>query len=123
MLRIQHYITNISFRSSILAPGKFSDESKSTPCSGIHNKALNSRRPVMIRELKCTIEWLDANSNYELSKEYEMLKSLTDKSAICTVAELPENRAKNRYSDILPCMKRRLQSYIVSILLYFLHFR
>ncbi len=65
----------------------------------------------MIKELRCTIEWLDANSNYELSKEYEMVKSLTDKTATCTVAQLPENRAKNRYSDILPCMKRRSLSY------------
>lgn len=65
----------------------------------------------MIKELRCTIEWLDANSNYELSKEYEMVKSLTDKTATCTVAQLPENRAKNRYSDILPCMKRRFLSF------------
>ncbi|XP_046436944.1 uncharacterized protein LOC124188392 isoform X3 [Daphnia pulex] len=106
-------------KSSIFASERFSDDTRSTP--SIHNKALNSRRPVMIKELRCTIQWLDANSNYELSKEYEMVKSLTDKMATCTVAQLPENRVKNRYSDILPYDHSRVKLTTVPPLLDYIN--
>lgn len=48
------------------------------------------------------LAFLEADSGYELSKEYEELKKF---SAINTyeAAKKEENQEKNRYLDILPC--------------------
>ena len=64
----------------------------------------NGRKPITIFEMKGVLELLEADSSYEISKEFEEIRTLSSEwSASCSVAELPENRPKNRYCDILPC--------------------
>ena len=76
------------------------------------NKILTSRKIVTIGELTKRIDILEANLNEELNKEFEQVKELSSKwEATSSVAALPENRDKNRYSDILPC-----RNYILKIL-------
>lgn len=87
----------------MLSPRFTLDEDKETSVS---LRALNGRKPILVSELKRTIEWLEADSNYELSKEFESIRSMSSYKAICSVANLPENLAKNRYCDILPCRLR-----------------
>lgn len=65
---------------------------------------LMNRKIVMIGELEKRLELLEANSHYELIKEFQQVKILSSKwEATSSVASLPENRDKNRYTDILPC--------------------
>lgn len=83
----------------------------------------NGRKPIPINELKRELELLEADSAYELSREYERIREISsERQASCSVAELPENRVKNRYCDIVPC-KFKLASWrarieIVLTLLY-----
>ena len=45
-----------------------------------------------------------ANSGYELEKEFEEVKNISMQwNASFEVAQMPEHREKNRYSNILPC--------------------
>lgn len=69
-------------------------------------KVVKGRKPIPIKDLRRELEWLEADSGYELSKEYEEIGEISlDWNASCSVAELPDNRSRNRYTDILPCMK------------------
>lgn len=62
------------------------------------------RKPIAIQYLSRKIELLATDFGKELSQEFEEVKALSSHwDALCTVALLPVNRDKNRYSDILPC--------------------
>lgn len=70
-------------------------------------RILKGRKPIPIDELSRELKLLEADSGYELSREYLEVQDISSVSnATCTVAELPDNRPKNRYCDILPCTKR-----------------
>lgn len=104
-MRDNNFITNISFNSSVLAPKKyFEDVTRSTPSRQTSNRTSNFQRPVIVKELRSTIEWLEADSKNELSMEYESINLVSDKTATCNVAKLPENKERNRYTNILSCM-------------------
>lgn len=88
--------------STILNPSLTVDQDKPTSVNQTP-RAMNGRKRILVNELRRTIEWLETDSNYELSKEFELIKSMSSDKASCSVAKLPENQAKNRYCDILPC--------------------
>ncbi|XP_057380655.1 uncharacterized protein LOC130702955 isoform X2 [Daphnia carinata] len=88
-------------QNTILSPSFTLNQDKPTSV----NKTplgMNGRKRILVNELRRVIEWLEADSNYELSKEFELIKSMSADKASCSVAKLPENQAKNRYLDILP---------------------
>lgn len=68
-------------------------------------KKLNyRRRPIAVTDLDNELELLEADSGYEMSREFEEIRTISNDYDIpCTVAKLRENQSKNRYSDILPC--------------------
>ncbi|XP_006197887.1 receptor-type tyrosine-protein phosphatase beta isoform X1 [Vicugna pacos] len=57
--------------------------------------------PIKVNQFEGHFMKLQADSNYLLSKEYEDLKDV-GRNQSCDIALLPENRGKNRYSNILP---------------------
>ncbi len=60
-----------------------------------------------------------ANSGYELEKEFEEVKSISMQwNASFEVAQMPEHREKNRYSNILPCNYIYISLYSSSLILY-----
>ncbi|KAI9555380.1 hypothetical protein GHT06_017895 [Daphnia sinensis] len=88
-------------QNTMLNPSFTLDQDKPTSVNKTP-RAMNGRKRILVNELRRTIEWLEADSNYELSKEFESIKSMSSDKPSCSVAKLPENQAKNRYCDILP---------------------
>lgn len=69
------------------------------------------RKPIALDDMNYKIKLMKADSCYEMSREFEGIKNMSKHWDIAwNVAQLPENRDKNRYGDILPCIS---QSFIL----------
>ncbi|XP_052788638.1 tyrosine-protein phosphatase 10D-like [Mya arenaria] len=83
---------------------------KAPPMSTIPDRSLveveieeniQRKRPILLREFDAYLTMMHKDSNLKFSEEYEELKTLSPKHS--TVAsDLEENRAKNRYMNIIP---------------------
>ncbi|XP_055337539.1 tyrosine-protein phosphatase 10D-like isoform X2 [Paramacrobiotus metropolitanus] len=58
-------------------------------------------RPVKLREFAEHVRMMSADSDFRFSEEYEDLKHV-GRDQSCAAADLPVNRAKNRFTNILP---------------------
>ena len=55
-------------------------------------------------DFRQVLQWVQADSCYELSREFQLMKSIsTNWAASSIVAEMMDNRQKNRYHNIIPC--------------------
>ncbi|KAL4641461.1 receptor-type tyrosine-protein phosphatase beta-like [Arapaima gigas] len=75
------------------------------PASGLH---LGVRSPIKVTNFESHFTKLQADSNYQLSQEFEDLKEVGRNQPVDT-ALLPENRGKNRYNNILPYDSTRVK--------------
>ncbi|OQV19396.1 Tyrosine-protein phosphatase 10D [Hypsibius exemplaris] len=79
------------------AAGKGAIEDKISITESISEKS----RPVKLRDFAEHVRVMTADSDFKFSEEYEDLKHVGRDQA-CAAADLPVNRAKNRFTNILP---------------------
>lgn len=61
----------------------------------------DTSRPVRLCEFPAHVRLMSADSDFRFSEEYDELKNVGREQA-CSAADLPENRPKNRFTNILP---------------------
>ncbi|KAM3719393.1 Receptor-type tyrosine-protein phosphatase dep-1 [Dirofilaria immitis] len=74
---------------------------KFTPHTVIPGSNIEKSRPVLIRNFAEHVRLMSADSDFRFSEEYEDLK-LVGHGQTCIAADLTVNRAKNRFTNILP---------------------
>ncbi|VDK75685.1 unnamed protein product [Litomosoides sigmodontis] len=74
---------------------------KFTPHTVIPGSNIEKSRPVLIRNFPEHVQLMSADSDFRFSEEYEDLK-LVGHGQTCIAADLTVNRAKNRFTNILP---------------------
>ncbi|KAL6116555.1 ptprb [Pungitius sinensis] len=77
---------------------------KEVPSSGLYLGVRSNRRvtsPIKAANFESHLNKLLSDSNFLMSEEFEDLKDV-GRNQTMDVARLPENRAKNRYNNILP---------------------
>ncbi|GFQ75367.1 tyrosine-protein phosphatase 10D [Trichonephila clavata] len=79
-----------------VADGHNKDDSMSIPESEII-----SSRPVKLKDFPDHYRFLSADSDFRFSEEFELLKHV-GRDKLCNAADLPVNRPKNRFTNILP---------------------
>ncbi|CAG0922856.1 unnamed protein product [Notodromas monacha] len=77
-------------------PGSGKDDAVSLPDS-----VIVTTRPVPLKDFAEHYRIMAADSDFRFSEEYEELKHIGRDQA-CTAADLPVNRPKNRFTNILP---------------------
>ncbi|PRD27016.1 UNVERIFIED_CONTAM: Ptp10D [Trichonephila clavipes] len=58
-------------------------------------------RPVKLKDFPDHYRFLSADSDFRFSEEFELLKHV-GRDKLCNAADLPVNRPKNRFTNILP---------------------
>lgn len=76
--------------------GHIKDDSMSIPESEIITS-----RPIKLKDFTDHYRYLSADSDFRFSEEFELLKHV-GRDKPCTAADLPVNRPKNRFTNILP---------------------
>merc|ERR1719259_669330 len=71
------------------------------PCQEPPINIIQVTRPVEISRFADHFRHMSADSDYRISEEFEALKQV-GKTYSCSTAELPVNRPKNRFTNILP---------------------
>ncbi|GFY75034.1 tyrosine-protein phosphatase 10D [Trichonephila inaurata madagascariensis] len=79
-----------------VADGHSKDDSMSIPESEIITS-----RPVKLKDFPDHYRFLSADSDFRFSEEFELLKHV-GRDKLCNAADLPVNRPKNRFTNILP---------------------
>ncbi|VBB26466.1 unnamed protein product [Acanthocheilonema viteae] len=74
---------------------------KFTPHTVIPGSNIEKSRPVLIHNFAEHVRLMSADSDFRFSEEYEDLK-LVGHGQTCIAADLTVNRAKNRFTNILP---------------------
>lgn len=64
-------------------------------------RVLNFSRPIRLENFAEHYRLMSADSDFRFSEEFEELKHVGREQA-CTAADLPCNRPKNRFTNILP---------------------
>ncbi|XP_076062887.1 protein tyrosine phosphatase 10D [Oratosquilla oratoria] len=67
----------------------------------IPESMINTSRPVKMRDFAEHYRMMSADSDFRFSEEYEELKNV-GREQPCIAADLPVNRPKNRFTNILP---------------------
>ena len=62
---------------------------------------IETSRPVKLKDFAEHYRIMSADSDFRFSEEYEELKHV-GRDQLCTAADLPVNRPKNRFTNILP---------------------
>jgi hypothetical protein len=64
------------------------------------------RKPFPIENINHKMKLMKTDSGLPMAKEFEDITAASKQLNFpCSVAESPENREKNRYRDILPCIQ------------------
>ncbi|XP_015930334.2 tyrosine-protein phosphatase 10D isoform X2 [Parasteatoda tepidariorum] len=79
-----------------VSDGHIKDDSMSIPESEII-----TNRPVKLKDFADHYRFLSADSDFRFSEEFELLKHV-GRDKPCNAADLPVNRPKNRFTNILP---------------------
>uniref|UniRef100_A0A1I8EDX7 protein-tyrosine-phosphatase n=1 Tax=Wuchereria bancrofti TaxID=6293 RepID=A0A1I8EDX7_WUCBA len=74
---------------------------KFTPHTVIPESNIDKSRPVLVNNFAEHVRLMSADSDFRFSEEYEDLK-LVGHGQTCIAADLTVNRAKNRFTNILP---------------------
>jgi len=67
----------------------------------IDTECIPTSRPVKLKDFANHFRLMDKDSSFRFSEEFELLRHV-GKENTCTAAELPVNRPKNRFTNILP---------------------
>ncbi|XP_076311183.1 tyrosine-protein phosphatase 10D-like isoform X2 [Tachypleus tridentatus] len=67
-----------------------------------------SSRPIKLREFANHFRIMSADSDFQFSEEFELLKHV-GREKPCSTAEVPVNRLKNRFTNILPYDHSRIK--------------
>lgn len=65
-------------------------------------------RPIKLSDFADHFRFLSADSDFRFSEEFELLKHV-GRDAPCNAADLPVNRPKNRFTNILPYEHSRIK--------------
>jgi len=65
------------------------------------DSVIETSRPVKLKDFSEHYRIMSADSDFRFSEEYEELKHV-GRDQLCTAADLPVNRPKNRFTNILP---------------------
>ncbi len=65
-------------------------------------------RPVKLKDFADHYRFLSADSDFRFSEEFELLKHV-GRDKPCNAADLPVNRPKNRFTNILPYDHSRIK--------------
>jgi protein tyrosine phosphatase len=68
----------------------------------------DSSRPVKLKDFGEHYRQMSADSDFRFSEEFEELKRV-GREQLCTAADLPVNRPKNRFTNILPYDQSRFK--------------
>lgn len=65
------------------------------------DSVIETSRPILVKNFAEHYRMMSADSDFRFSEEFEELK-LVGRDQPCTFADLPCNRPKNRFTNILP---------------------
>lgn len=80
---------------------KTTKESRSSDNMSLPDSVIETSRPILIKNFAEHYRLMSADSDFRFSEEFEELKH-TGRDQPCTFADLPCNRPKNRFTNILP---------------------
>ncbi|CAB3367061.1 Hypothetical predicted protein [Cloeon dipterum] len=76
-------------------------EARHNDAMSLPDSVMETSRPVKLKEFAEHYRIMSADSDFRFSEEFEELKHVGREQA-CTAADLPVNRPKNRFTNILP---------------------
>lgn len=80
---------------------KTTKESRSSDNMSLPDSVIETNRPILIKNFAEHYRLMSADSDFRFSEEFEELKHV-GRDQPCTFADLPCNRPKNRFTNILP---------------------
>ncbi|RWS01041.1 Phosphotidylinositol phosphatase PTPRQ-like protein, partial [Dinothrombium tinctorium] len=105
------------------------------PRSGVDNEAFSQldanrdnnkfsytsySQPIDLSDFIKTINELRANNNEKLLNEFQQVKRISDTKILLKAtqrtARMPENRVKNRFANIIPCMSLKISNFLFILL-------
>ncbi|XP_050304199.1 tyrosine-protein phosphatase 10D isoform X2 [Anthonomus grandis grandis] len=95
------FVTIIVIRRRRSAGRKGMVESRNNDSTSLNDSVIETSRPVRIENFANHYRIMSADSDFRFSEEFEELKHI-GRDQPCTAADLPCNRPKNRFTNILP---------------------
>ncbi|XP_076291656.1 protein tyrosine phosphatase 10D isoform X2 [Lasioglossum baleicum] len=81
--------------------GRKTTETRTTDNLSLPDSVIETSRPIKIEDFAEHYRTMSADSDFRFSEEFEELKHV-GRDQLCTAADLPCNRPKNRFTNILP---------------------
>ncbi|XP_076754004.1 protein tyrosine phosphatase 10D isoform X5 [Xylocopa sonorina] len=81
--------------------GRKTSETRPTDSLSLPDSVIETSRPIKIEDFAEHYRTMSADSDFRFSEEFEELKHI-GRDQPCTAADLPCNRPKNRFTNILP---------------------
>ncbi|KAK1120751.1 Tyrosine-protein phosphatase 10D, partial [Melipona bicolor] len=81
--------------------GRKTTETRTTDNLSLPDSVIDTSRPIKIEDFSEHYRTMSADSDFRFSEEFEELKHV-GRDQPCTAADLPCNRPKNRFTNILP---------------------
>lgn len=81
--------------------GRKATETRGNDTVSLPDSVIDPNRPVLIENFSDHYRIMSADSDFRFSEEFEELKHV-GRDQPCTFADLPCNRPKNRFTNILP---------------------
>ncbi|CAL4061233.1 unnamed protein product, partial [Meganyctiphanes norvegica] len=88
-------------RRVCLIPNRSTDHIRKDDVHSLSDSIIETSRPVKLKDFAEHYRFMSADSDFHFSEEYEALKHV-GRDLPCVAADLPVNRPKNRFTNILP---------------------
>ncbi|XP_055843971.1 tyrosine-protein phosphatase 10D-like isoform X3 [Episyrphus balteatus] len=94
-------VTLVFFKKRRSSGRKTTKESRAHDNMSLQDSVIETNRPILIKNFAEHYRLMSADSDFRFSEEFEELKHV-GRDQPCTFADLPCNRPKNRFTNILP---------------------